>query len=252
MNRVKNKVIIVTGAGTGIGEATALLLAQEGATVAITARDEQKGQKVVDAIIKNGGTARYWHLDTRDEKEVEQVIASVHETFGRIDGFVNNAGKGGSIHPTHRITEEEWDNVMDVNVKGVFFCTKHVIPYMMQEGGGSIVNVSSIAGIVGTVNLSSNYSASKAAVRLMTKTDALTYAKDKIRVNSVHPGFVWTPIFQPAVDRGFTRDMANSWQPMGRVADPIEIAYGILFLISDESSFMTGSELVMDGGFTAQ
>jgi NAD(P)-dependent dehydrogenase (short-subunit alcohol dehydrogenase family) len=252
MNRVKDKIIVVTGAGSGIGEATCLLAAREGAKVAVTGRDPQKCQRVVDQITKEGGVAKFWHLDTADEKEVDETMRSIHETFGRIDGLVNNAGVGGTTHPTHKVTTEEWDSLMNVNLKGVFFCTRAVLPMMIEDGGGSIVNVSSIAGLVGTPTISSSaYSASKGAVRLLTKADAMAYAKKNIRVNSVHPGAVWTPIFQPAIDRGLKREDFERWSPMGRVADPMEIAYGILFLASDESSFMTGSELVMDGGLTA-
>ncbi len=252
MDRVKDKVVIVTGGAMGIGKSACLLLAKEGATVAVTDLNDKAGQEVVDLIVKGGGKAKFWDHNTADEKDAERVAREVFETFGKIDGLVNNAGIEGPNKPTHELTEAEWDAVQAVNVKGVFFCTKHVIPYMLKNGSGSIVNLSSIYGLVSAPDIPP-YHASKGAVRLMTKTDALIYAKDKIRVNSVHPGFISTPM----VDRfsksaGATRDDIALLHPLGRVGQPDEIGYGILFLISDESSFMTGSEVVIDGGYTAR
>ncbi len=252
MSRVKDKIVVVTGAGSGIGEAACLLLASEGALVAVTGRDQKKCQLVVDQITKKGGVAKFWRMDTTDESEVDQTMRSIHKTFGHIDGLVNNAGISGANPKTHKVTTQEWDNVMNVNMRGVFFCTRSVLPLMKEDGGGSIVNVSSILGIVGNSAMPSAYIASKGGVRLLTKADALAYAENNIRVNSIHPGFVWTPIFQAAVDRGLKREDLTPGVPMSRVAEPIEIAYGILFLISDESSYMTGSELVIDGGVTAK
>jgi len=275
MGRVSDKVVIVTGGTSGIGESTCMLLAKEGATVAVTGRNDEAGKKVVDAILKNGGKAQFWHMDTSIEAEVEAAIKSIAETFGRIDGLVNNAGIGGTGGKTHTVTEAQWDATMAINVKGVFFCTKHVIPYMLKNNSGSIANISSAVAIVSSPMLPPEYSASKASVRLMSKTDALIYAKSNIRVNSVHPGPIWTPFFRKSADsfmkegllkrvvlgivfssffeRIFRSLFASQLSiPMKRVADPMEIAYGIVFLISDESSFITGSELVMDGGLTAQ
>lgn len=251
MKRVENKVVIVTGGALGIGRATCLLLAKHGAKVAVTDVLDKEGQEVAEEINKSGGVAKYWHLDVSKEKEVERVYAEVVKEFGRLDSTVNNAGVSGANKPSHEVTEAEWDLVMNINVKGVFFCTKHAVPHMKKSGGGSIVNLSSIYGLVGAADLPA-YHASKGAVRLMSKTDAIQYAKDKIRVNSVHPGFVWTPLVEELGkdDPGFHKHL-ESLHPIGHLGEEIDIAYGILYLVSDESKFSTGSELVIDGGYTA-
>ncbi len=255
MGRVEGKVAIVTGGALGIGLASCELLAKEGAKVAVTDILDQEGQKVVDEIKGLSGTAKFWHLDVSKEKEVRNVFADIAKAFGKIDVLVKNAGISGVSKPTHEITEEEWDQVMAVNVKGVFFCTKHAIPYLKKSSGGSIINLSSIYGIVSSPDVPP-YHASKGAVRIMTKTDAFLYAKDKIRVNSVHPGFIWTPMVENyAKSQGNVeevRKMLDSLHPIGHVGEPDDIAYGILYLASDESKFITGSELVIDGGYTAR
>ncbi|MCJ7577849.1 MAG: glucose 1-dehydrogenase [candidate division Zixibacteria bacterium] len=255
MGRVEGKVAIVTGGALGIGKASCLLLAKEGAKVAVTDILDKEGQKVVKEIKNNGGMALFWHLDVSNEKEVQKVFADIHNKLGKIDVLVNNAGIAGVSKPTHEITEEEWDKVMAVNVKGVFFCTKHVIPFMKKTGDGSIINLSSIYGIVSSPDVPP-YHASKGAVRIMTKTDAFLYAKDKIRVNSVHPGFIWTPMVENyAKSQGNVeevRKMLDNLHPIGHIGEPDDIAYGIVYLASDESKFVTGSELVIDGGYTAR
>lgn len=256
MNRVKDKVIIVTGGGLGIGEAACLLLAQEGANIAIVDINDQAGQAVVEKIKKAGGEAHYWHMNTGNEDEVKNVFHKVYKKYGKINVLVNNAGITGVNKPTHEITEDEWDALMQVNVKGVFFCTKHAIPYLLKVGAGSIINLSSIYGIISAPDIPA-YHASKGAVRLMTKTDALLYANDKIRVNSIHPGYIWTPLVEnfskqhPGGIEAFMKDVA-SLHPLGHLGEPNDIAYGILYLASDESKFITGSELVIDGGYTAR
>lgn len=255
MGRVEGKVAVVTGGALGIGKATCLLLAKEDAQVAVTDILDKEGEEVVKKIKNNGGVALFWHLDVSNEKEVQKTFADINNKFGKIDVLVNNAGIAGVSKPTHEITEEEWDQVMAVNVKGVFFCTKHVIPFMKKTGDGSIINLSSIYGIVSSPDVPP-YHASKGAVRIMTKTDAFLYAKDKIRVNSVHPGFIWTPMVENyAKSQGNVeevRKMLDSLHPIGHVGEPDDIAYGILYLASDESKFVTGSELVIDGGYTAR
>ncbi len=256
MQRVKDKAIIVTGGALGIGKATSLLCAQHGAKVAITDINDEEGKKVAKEIQASGGHAHFWHLNTADEKEVQKVFSDINKEFGKIDVLVNNAGIAGVNKPTHEVSEAEWDALMAVNVKGVFFCTKHVIPYLQKNGKGSIINLSSIYGIIGAPDLPP-YHASKGAVRLMTKTDAMLYAKDKIRVNSVHPGYIWTPLVEKLGEQ-FSGSIAeyrkhlDSLHPLGYVGEPDDIAYGILFLASDESKLMTGSELVIDGGYTAR
>ena len=255
MGRVDGKTSIVTGGAHGIGKATAQRLAEEGASVALTDVDDEAGEAAAEAIAENGGTAQYWSLDVTDETAVQDVFAEVADTFGGIDVLVNNAGISGTNKPTHELTEEEWNEVIDVNVNGVFYCTKHAVPHMQDGGGGSIVNLSSIYGIVGAEDIPP-YHASKGAVRTMTKTDALQYADDDIRVNSVHPGFIWTPLVEEFLSRGGDveegRKQLDERHPIGHVGEPVDIANGILFLASDESKFMTGSELVIDGGYTAQ
>ena len=256
MNRLKDKVAVVTGGSLGIGRAASVQLAKEGAHVAVTDINDDEGNDVVRMIASDDNIAWYWHLDVSDEIEVERVFSEVKDKFGRIDILVNNAGIAGTDKPTHELSAEEWDKVISINVNGVFYCTKHVIPYMKEVGGGSIVNLSSIYGIISAPDIPP-YHASKGAVRSMTKTDALLYAKEKIRVNSVHPGFILTPLVED-----LARDSAEgpekfmehleSLHPLGHVGEPEDIAYGITYLASDEAKFVTGSELVIDGGYTAQ
>lgn len=252
MGRVEKKVVVITGGALGIGRETSLLLAKEGASIAIADLLEEEGRALVKEINGSGGVAKFWRLDVSDEKEVEKVYGEVAKEFGKLDATVNNAGIAGVDKPTHELTESEWDRVMNINVKGVFFCTKHAIPYMQKSGGGSIVNLSSIYGLVGAGDIP-HYHASKGAVRLMAKNDALIYAKDKIRVNSVHPGFIWTPLVEKLGEKDPDfRKRLDGLHPIGHVGEPIDIAYGILYLISDESKFVTGSELVIDGGYTCK
>lgn len=252
MRRTENKVVIVTGGALGIGRETCLLLAKEGAKVAVTDVLDKEGKELTTEINQSGGEAKFWHLDVADERAVKKVYAEVVKKFGKIDALVNNAGIAGADKPTHELTEKEWDAVMNVNVKGVFFCTKHAIPYMQKSGGGSVVNLSSIYGLVGAADLPP-YHASKGAVRLMSKTDALIYAKNNIRVNSVHPGFIWTPLVEAlGKNNPEFRKQLDSLHPIGHVGEAIDIAYGILYLVSDESKFVTGSELIIDGGYTCK
>ncbi len=256
MKGLKEKTIIVTGGASGIGGAACRKLAEEGAKVAITDVQDAPGKDLADEINETGGSARYWNLDVTDENRIEEVFAEVNETFGAIYGLVNNAGISGVDKPTDQVTKEEWEQVMKINVDGVFLCTKYVIPYMKENGGGSIINLSSIYGLIGNKDLPP-YHASKGAVRLMTKNDALTYAEDNIRINSVHPGFIDTPLVDELAERKNIsaeefRSQLDSLHPMGHIGQPEDIANGIAFLASEEAGFMTGSELVIDGGYTAQ
>ncbi len=255
MGRMAGKVALVTGAALGIGRATAALLAREGAAVAITDVLDREGEELAADLRHQGREARFWHLDVTDEAQVESVFHSVAAELGKLDVLVNNAGISGANKPTHEVTGAEWDRVMAVNVKGVFLCTKHAIPHLRNAGGGSIVNLSSIYGLVGAPD-APPYHASKGAVRLMSKTDALLYAGDRIRVNSVHPGFIWTPMVESFLaatgDVTAGRAALDALHPLGHIGDADDIAYGILYLASDEAKFVTGSELVIDGGYTAR
>ena len=256
MNRVKDKVAVVTGGASGIGRAICQALAKEGATVAITDIQDGEGQELAEQINTAGGQAKFWHLDVTRQQKIEEVFGEVAREFGKLDVLVNNAGIAGANKPTHEITAEEWDRVIDINLKAVFRRTKHAIPHMLKNGGGGIVNLSSIYGMVGAMDLPP-YHASKGGVRLMSKTDALFYAKDNIRVNSVHPGFIWTPLVEdlgrssPEGVEEFRKQL-DSLHPIGHVGEPDDVAHGVLYLVSDEAKFVTGSELVIDGGYTAR
>lgn len=255
MGRVDGKVVIVTGGALGLGKAAAERLAHEGASVAVTDVNDDEGQAVVSAITQAGDRAQYWHMDVSQEADVRRVINEVVDQFGGLDVLVNNAGISGANKPTHEIGEDEWGAVMNINVKGVFFCTKHAVPHLKQRARASIINLSSIYGLVGGADVPP-YHASKGAVRLMTKTDALLYADDQIRVNSIHPGFTWTPMVEAYLDE--QEDPEAAWKaadaahPLGHIGEPDDVAYAIVYLASDESKFVTGSELVIDGGYTAR
>lgn len=255
MKRLAEQVALVTGGAVGIGRSVCLLLAREGAKVAVTDVDDNQGEAVAHAIRHAGGDAAYWHLNVADEGQVKAVFAAVAHRYGPITALINNAGIAGPNKPTHELTSEEWDSVQAVNVKGVFFCTKHVVPQMKLAGGGSIVNLSSIYGLVGGADVPP-YHASKGAVRLMTKTDALLYAADRIRVNSVHPGFIWTPMVEKHLaampDPAAAREATAALHPLGHLGEPDDIGWACVYLASKESKFVTGSELVVDGGYTCR
>lgn len=256
IGRVKNKVIIVTGGALGIGAAACYLLAKEGGKIAITDINASEGQQVSKKINASGGESEFWLMDTSSEPQVKEVFEKIYQRWQRIDVLVNNAGIAGANKPTHELTEQEWDRVNKINVKGVFFCTKHVISYMQKNKAGSIINLSSIYGIISAADVPP-YHASKGAVRLMAKTDALLYAKDGIRVNSIHPGYIWTPLVESLAKQSTLgiaefRKSLDDLHPIGHIGEPNDIAYGILYLASDEAKFITGSELVIDGGYTAR
>ena len=257
MDRVKDKVCIITGGALGIGRACAERLGQEGATIAVFDVLDAEGEALAAELRGRGVNARYWHVDVASERNVQTAIDQVAALFGGVHVLINNAGIAGVNKPTHEITEEEWDRVQSVNVKGVFFCTKHAIPHLKAAGSGSIVNLSSIYGLVGGPDVPP-YHASKGAVRLMSKTDAMLYAADRIRVNSVHPGYIWTPMVEHhlldsgATDLDEARKGVDAVHPLGHMGEVDDIAWGVVYLASDESKFVTGSELVIDGGYTAR
>jgi NAD(P)-dependent dehydrogenase (short-subunit alcohol dehydrogenase family) len=256
MDRVKGKVAVVTGGASGIGRATARLLAKEGAQVVIADVNRNNGKDAINEIIKSGGSANYWHMDVTDENEVKEVFSEISKKYGRIDILVNNAGVPGVSKVTHETSTEDWERTINVDLKGVFFCTKYAIPYLKKARGSSIVNISSMLAMVGGGE-DAVYQTAKGGVRIMTKADAITYARDGIRVNSVHPGYTFTPTMQIMLSKDSeSKDLINTIVstkvPLGRMGTPEEIANGILFLASDESSYITGTELVIDGGYIAQ
>lgn len=257
MPRLKDKVCIVTGAALGIGRACALRMAQEGARVALFDVRDDDARSLLRQLQVQGFDARYWHVDVADEAGVQRAVDEVVRCHGGLHVLVNDAGIAGIDKPTHEVTVEEWDRVQAVNVKGVFLCTKHAIPHLKRAGGGSIINLSSIYGLVGAAAVPP-YHASKGAVRLMSKTDALLYAADRIRVNSIHPGHIATPMVEDhlrasgATDLRQTMDEVGALHPLGHMGEPDDIAWGVVYLASDEAKFVTGAELVIDGAYTAR
>lgn len=255
MKRLLGKVAVVTGASVGLGRAIATRMAEEGAAVALLDTQEDAGADVAKQLVGRDLVARFWHCDVSREEQVRSVISAVANHFGHLDTVVNNAGVSGVNKPTHEVTELEWDWVQSINVKGVFFGTKHAIPHLRKAGGGCIINLSSIYGLVGGPDVPP-YHASKGAVRLMTKTDALLYAADKIRVNSIHPGFIWTPMVAAHLSAQgnleAARKAADALHPLGHIGEPDDVAWGAVYLASSEAKFVTGTELVIDGGYTAR
>jgi NAD(P)-dependent dehydrogenase (short-subunit alcohol dehydrogenase family) len=254
LDRVRGKVAIVTGGASGIGEASAKLLAGEGAQVAITDIDDKNGNRVIAEIKTSGGVADFYHMDVTKEDDIEQTFADIYRKYGKLHILVNSAGIPGYPKPTHETSSAEWDRVIDINLKGTFLCVKYAVPYILKTGsGGSVVNLSSMLGLIGGGD--PVYHASKGGVRLLTKSDASVYARDNIRFNSVHPGYILTPLFRgfaahnPAGEEAFFKEFAEKI-PMGRLGTAEDVANGILFLASDESSYITGSEMVIDGAMS--
>ena len=249
MGRLDGKVAIISGGARGQGEVEAKLFVQEGAKVVFGDILDEEGKQVEAAIRQAGGEATYVHLDVTQEADWQQAVATAVSTYGKLDILVNNAGilRRDGIEET---TKELWDTIMAVNATGVFLGTKYAIPEMRKAGGGSIVNISSISGMVALGGPA--YNASKGAVRVFTKVTAVHHADDNIRCNSIHPGPVRTPMTEstysdPEMLERRLRDM-----PLGRLGTSEDIAYGVLYLASDEAAYVTGAELVIDGGYTAQ
>ena len=247
--RLEGKVALISGGARGMGAEEALMFAREGAKVVIGDVLDGEGREVAAQI--PGGQAIFVRLDVTKEADWQRAVSMAEEVYKRLDILVNNAGVSatGGIEDT---TVEEWDRVMEVNAKGVFLGTKYAIPAMQRSGGGSIINISSQLGIVAMSESSPQYIASKGAVRLLTKSTAIQYAADGIRCNSVHPGPIVTPMTEGRRSDDSVRELMESRIPLGRYGEAIDVAYGVLYLASDEASFMTGSELVIDGGWVAQ
>ncbi|MCC6992103.1 MAG: glucose 1-dehydrogenase [Acidobacteria bacterium] len=259
MGRVEGKVALVTGGASGLGEACAKLLAAEGAALVIADRDAANGERVAGEINKAGGRAAFIALDVTVEPQWLALGAAIRERHGRLDIAVNSAGTNVARSFPSETTLDDWHRVLQVNLDGVFLGTKHALALMResQPVAGSIINISSMLGLVGQAD-SGPYCASKGGVRLYTKSVALSCADQRVnvRVNSVHPGFIETPLLRTAFKRFATESEAraayDALVPIGHIGQPEDVAYGVLYLASDESKFVTGSELVIDGGFTAR
>ena len=260
--RLIGKVAIVTGGASGIGAETARVFALHGAKVLLTDANAALGRSVTEEIVSKGGTASFAEQDVASEARWAEIAAEAEKRYGHIDILCNIAGISGrdprqniqtSLVGGGRIGEqtlEQWNKVLEINATGTFLGTKAVIPAMQRAGGGSIINISSICGIVGS-HSNAAYHASKGAVRIFSKAAAIQYATDKIRVNSIHPGFVDTPMTKPGHANPEVSSIRLAATPLGRFGTPADIAAGCLYLASDEAAWVTGSELVIDGGMTA-
>ena len=249
--RLENKVALISGGARGQGALEARMFAQEGAKVVFGDILDQDGKQVEAEIIASGGDATYIHLDVTRAADWIAAVDTAVNRYGKLDVLVNNAGIWfqTSIEETE---EEDWDRIQAINSKGVFLGTQHTIPAMRRAGGGSVINISSTSGLVGSSETSGAYAATKGAVRLFTKVTAIQHAKDGIRCNSVHPGMLDTIMTEPLLATPAMREAIARRIPLGKIGSAEDVAYGVLYLASDESSFVTGSELVIDGGQTAQ
>ncbi|MYA61960.1 MAG: glucose 1-dehydrogenase [Dehalococcoidia bacterium] len=248
--RLEGKVVLITGGSRGQGETEADLFVKEGAKVVIADILEPEGNAVVAQIREGGGDASFIRLDVTSEDDWQDAVEFTLNTYGRLDILINNA----AIYKRTPIVQtglDEWNRIMDINSTGVFLGTKHAVPAMQKSGGGSIINISSTAGLVGSER-GSAYGASKGSVRLFTKYTAIQHAGDGIRANSIHPGPIDTEMIRDNISTPEDRAESEARVPLGRIGTVMDVAYGALFLASDESSFMTGAELVIDGGVTAR
>ncbi len=252
MGRMDGKVGLISGGARGMGASEARLFAREGAAVVIGDILDEDGEATAASIAADGGRCRYVHLDVTQEADWQAAVVAAVSQFGSLDVLVNNAGIGSNSFQIHEEPVEMWDRTIDVNLKGVFLGTRTAIPAMLESGGGSIINISSQLGIVGVPYNGSAYQTSKGGVRIFTKAAALQYANRGIRVNSVHPGPIVTEMTRAGRDDPERLSMMMARIPMGRYGEAEEVANAVLYLASDESSFVTGSEVVVDGGWTAQ
>jgi NAD(P)-dependent dehydrogenase (short-subunit alcohol dehydrogenase family) len=252
VGRLDGKVAIVTGGSNGLGTAIATRMTEEGATAAIVDLDKAAGETVAAGL----SGASFHPCDVTNEAEVSATFEAVVAQHGRLDILVNNAGIEGVNRPTHELELAEWERVMAVNSTAVFLCTKYAIGHLRAAGAGSIINISSIYGILGGGDVPP-YHASKGAVRAMTKNDALTYAADRIRVNSIHPGFIFTSMVrryanEAGLAEAEARAVLDPLHPLGGTGEPDDVAWGAVYLASEQAKWVTGSELVIDGGYTAR
>ena len=250
--RLDGKIALITGAGSGIGRASALTFAREGAKVAVADKLADGGQETVRMVEAAGGTASFIEVDVSDAASVEAMVNATVETYGRIDCAYNNAGIEGQVAPTDSYADDMFDKVIAVNLTGVWLCMKYEIPRLLEHGGGAIVNTASGAGLIGVAGLSA-YVASKHGVIGLTKTAALEYAKSGIRVNAVCPGLIQTPMVERlTADQPQLGEALVAMEPVGRTGRPEEIAESVVWLCSDAASFVTGHAMSVDGGFVAQ
>ena len=251
MGRLEGKVALISGGAQGQGESEVRLFAKEGARIVFGDILDAKGKKVEAEINETGGVAKYVHLDVTDENDWNSAAKLLSKLYGKLDILVNNAGIAMAGKNLEEVTSEEWDRIQEVNSKGVFLGVKAALPYMKASGGGSIVNISSMAGIVGVPGISA-YTASKGAVRLLTKSIAIEYGAHNIRCNSVHPGYIETEMISGLLANSEAMTNRLAITPLGIFATAHDVALSVLYLASDESRYVTGSELVIDGGITAQ
>ncbi len=250
--RVEGKVALITGGGSGIGRATALLFGREGAKVVVADYNAAGGERVVKEIAESGGSAIFQYADVANPQEVEALVAKAVETYGRLDCAFNNAGIEGQMMDTAECSLDNWHRVIAINLTGVFLCMKYETAQMLKQGGGSIVNTASAAGLIGLPGAPA-YVAAKHGVNGLTKTAALEFARKGIRVNAVCPGFIRTPMVERALDKGsFSEEQIFASEPMYRMGKPEEIAEAVLWLSSEASSFVTGLPMPVDGGYVAQ
>jgi NAD(P)-dependent dehydrogenase (short-subunit alcohol dehydrogenase family) len=252
--RLDGKVALITGGASGIGRATALAFAREGAKLIIADRHEDGGQQTVHMITEQGGEATFVQVDVSRATEAAAMINTAVETYGRLDCAHNNAGVGARPRVRlHEISEESWDRLLDINLKGVWLCMKYEIAQMLTQGGGAIVNTASIMGLVGSWSRSGAYNASKHGVVGLTKTAALEYATEGIRVNAVCPGYIRTPLIEATLaSQPEMEAQIVARHPVGRMGRPEEIAEAVVWLCSDAASFVTGHTMTVDGGYVAQ
>jgi len=250
--KLQDKVAVITGAGSGIGQATALLFAEEGAKVVVADYSVEGGEETVKLVKEKSGEAIFVAVDVSRAADVQKMIKTAIDKYGRLDILHNNAGIIGPLGPTENVSEADWDRVLSVNLKGVFLGSKYAIPHMLKQGGGVIINTASIAGLVGLTNIPA-YCASKGGVVSLTKAIALEYARKNIRVNCICPGAIKTPMLYRVTGAQLEAEkLPCEDQPIGRCGEPEEIARAALYLACEQSSFVTGTALIVDGGLTAQ
>lgn len=252
MGKLEGKVSIITGAGSGIGKSTAILFAKEGSKVVVVDYGVEGGEKTVDLINKDGGEAIFIEADVSKSADVQRAITSTVDKYGKLDILYNNAGVEGILAPMHESTEENFDRVISINLRGVFLGMKYGIIQMLKQGGGVIINTASVAGLIGFPNITA-YCASKGGVVQLTKTAALEYATQNIRINCICPGIIWTPMLERFTGGDEeTKKQFTAMEPVGRMGKPEEVAQAVLFLASDDASFVTGVPFPVDGGYIAQ